>query len=174
MFGIKKNVYYVLSIISLISSGVLALLAFLEVIKDEQIAYLSAIALFLLSVSFFITPASKKMKIVEKIINESREHVYKALENKAKDFRCVTLVENNGYLCFESKDGFYFENLNNEEALYLYKRLIKDYVIILYSVYENNKLNIKKAEIEEFSILIKYANQKEEEIKIVENYAILK
>ena len=108
MFGIKKNVYYVLSIISLISSGVLALLAFLEVIKDEQIAYLSAIALFLLSVSFFITPASKKMKIVEKIINESREHVYKALENKAKDFKSVTLVENNGYLCFESKDGFYF------------------------------------------------------------------
>ena len=100
--------------------------------------------------------------------------MYKALENKAKDFRSVTLVENNGYLCFESKDGFYFENLNNEEALYLYKRLIKDYVIILYSVYENNKLNIKKAEIEEFCILIKYANQKEEEIKIVENYAILK
>ena len=51
----------------------------------------------------------------------------------------------------------------------LFKRLIKDYVIILYSEMNGNKINMKKALIPNFKIVIERENGEIEEILIVKN-----
>jgi len=174
MFGINKKLYYTLSILMIISCLVVLVFTLTNVIIEKELGYLSSLALFLLSISFFITPSSKKMKIVDSLMKEGREVFYKHLEEKEfKGFE-VCLYEKNQKLYLDEKDGFCFENLSYEDSLYIFKKLVRDYVLVIYSVYENNKIDFKKATIENFDLKIVKENKDIKIIKIVEKYEILK
>ena len=58
--------------------------------------------------------------------------------------------------------------------MYIIKKLIKEYVIIRYSLIEENRVDFNKATIENFKIIINKENDLKEEIYIVKNYEVLK
>lgn len=173
MFGIKKKLYYSLTIVLSIIGICLLLLTILGVFKDKSLMYLTVVAVFLGAIASLITPSSKQMKAVESCCSEMRSKLYGALETEPKDFNEVILLEKNNTLELKVNDNVKLEYLNYQESLYIFKRLIKDYVIILYSEMNGNKINMKKALIPNFKIVIERENGEIEEILIVKNYEIL-
>lgn len=173
MFGIKKKLYFTITVILSILAVVLLVLTLVGVFSDKSLMYLTVIALALGALAAFITPSSKKMKVVEGVSREVRGELYGALETKPKDFDEIVFVEKNNTLELKGNEKIKIDGLNYEESLYIFKRLIKDYVIILYSEMVGNKINMKKAMIPSFKMIIEREDSSVEEILIVSDYQIL-
>ena len=174
VFGINKKLYTSLSILSIIAAVVFAFLAFIDFFNQQTLMFLSSVAMILLSLCLILKPTANLLKITNEFMKNIRVDFYKELENKDENFDSINVFEKEGVLYLESYDGLCFKGLSYEEALYIIKKLIKEYVIIRYSLIEDNKVNLKKATVENFKIIINKQDNIKEEIYIVKEYEVLK
>ena len=174
MFGINKKLYISLSIFSLIIAVALVIMGIVDMFNQRALLLLAAIAMALLSLCFLLKPSANLLKISNEFLKNIRVDFYKALEEKEECFDNINIFEKDGILFLESFDGLCFKGLSYDEALYIIKKLIKEYVIIRYSLIEENRVDFNKATIENFKIIINKENDLKEEIYIVKNYEVLK
>ena len=174
MFGINKKLYISLSIFSLIIAVALVIMGIVDMFNQRALLLLAAIAMALLSLCLLLKPSANLLKISNEFLKNIRVDFYKELEEKEECFDNINIFEKDGILFLESFDGLCFKGLSYDEALYIIKKLIKEYVIIRYSLIEENRVDFNKATIENFKIIINKENDLKEEIYIVKNYEVLK
>lgn len=175
MFGINRKIYYIISSILYIVGLTLFILSFTKVFGDDNLIRLTGIAILLLGLCVMLQPSSKKMKLLNKYIIKYRASFYKELETLGYGFDSITLKENSeGYLCVDFKKRFVCDDLSLDDAEYIFTKLIRDYVIIIYSVFENDKIDMEKSKIEKFTIKYDFKSKQCHELNIIENYKIVK
>jgi len=175
MFGINNKKYFVFSIGLCVIGIAILVLMLVNVFPKDRLIVLSAVAILLLSLCVFIQPYNKKLKIVTELMKKYRPELYNELGKYNQEFDKIVVKENEqGKLYLDLQKRIVFDDLNKQEAEYILLRLMKDYVIIMYSVYESNKLNLKKLSIESFTLVFKYRDNVVKEIKIASDYTVLK
>jgi len=175
MFGINKKRYFIISGVLFVIAIIVLILSLTNIISQDRLIILSIIAICLLSLCILIQPYNKKLRIVNEYIKKYRPVLYNELGFFEHDFNKIIVKENdNGLLYIDFNKRLLFDDLTKEEAEYIMLKLIKDFVIINYSVYENNKLNLNKLSIEQFSVIFEYKDNTKKEVKIVEGYEIKK
>ena len=137
MFGINKKIYYIIASILFVIGFTLFILSYTDIFGENSLSRLGGIAIILFGVCVLIQPSSKKMKLLNKYILKYRSSLYKELEKLGLKFDSITLKENSdGYLCIDFNKRFIFDELSLEDAEYIATKLIRDYVIIIYSIFE--------------------------------------
>ena len=175
MFGINKKIYYIISSVFYVIGLTLFILSFTKVFAEDNLIRLSGVAVFLLGLCVMLQPSSKKMKLLNKYILKYRSAFYKELETLGYGFDSITLKENSdGFLCVDFKKRFICDDLSLEDAEYIFTKLIRDYVIIIYSVFENDKISMEKSKIEKFTIKYDFKSKEYREMNIIEDYKIVK
>ena len=175
MFGINRKLYYIISGILYAVGLTLFILSFTNVFADDSLVRLFGIAIMLLGLCIMLQPSSKKMKLLNKYIIKYRASFYKELETLKFGFDSITLKENSdGFLCVDFKKRIVCDDLSLEDAEYIFTKLIRDYVIIIYSVFENDKISMEKSKIEKFTIKYDFNSKEYHELNIIEDYKIVK
>lgn len=175
MFGINRKLYYIISCLLYVAGLTLCIFSFTKVFGDDNLVRLSGIAIILLGLCVMLQPSSKKMKLLNKYIIKYRSSFYKELETLKYGFDSITLKENSdGFLYVDFKKRIICDDLSLDDAEYIFTKLIRDYVIIIYSVFENDKINMDKSKIEKFTIKYDFNSKEYREQNIIEDFKIVK